>query len=69
MLINNGVTVNSQNVFTPLAFRLNIWYLNDLGLVKEDGYNNNREKIWKLTDKGKEITKHLIEIFKIINGD
>jgi len=66
MLSKGEVTVNSQNIYTPLAFRLNIWYLQDVGLVINDGVRN-REKVWKLTDVGIDIAKHLVYVFDKLN--
>jgi len=56
-----GVTKKSQSTFlSSMGFYMSIWSLRDKGLIKESGYDNNRQKIWVLTEKGEKFIK-LIE--------
>lgn len=41
-------------------------YFKDKGIITEDGVDEKGRKIWKLTDKGKELVKHLKIIYKLL---
>lgn len=63
-----NVTSRSQETYSPFAFYLNIGFLKKHNLVKENGYDNNRRKMWGLTDTGKILVEHLKEIEEILHG-
>ncbi len=62
---SNGLTKKDSNIY---GFYVMMWYLRDNGLAKIIKKNYNGENVWSLTDKGKEIGYHLIEIKRIL-GD
>jgi len=55
------VTKKTQKMFSGLGYYLMIWALRDRGWIREDGFNESREKIWRLTPKGNEISRLLVE--------
>jgi predicted transcriptional regulator len=42
-----------------------MWYLKKVGVVECIGVDDNNEKRWKLTDKGKILANHLSDINKL----
>jgi predicted transcriptional regulator len=50
------ITIKDQNIFSPLAFRINMALFENEGIVIRDGYNN-RKIVWKITDKGIKLAK------------
>lgn len=63
------ITKSRQKIYgSSIGFYMGIWSLRDRGLVVEDGVDERRQKRWILTDKGKEIIEHLLEIEKIMEG-
>jgi hypothetical protein len=68
-LYRKGTITNSKSGLYRMTFYPIIWYLKDRGIVKCNGVEGKNEKIWILTDKGKQVAFHLCEILKIFNGD
>jgi hypothetical protein len=67
MVKNEFATVKSTH-YIGAEFYGSIWKLRDMGLAKVDGVNERSQKIWKLTDFGKRIAVHFMEIEKILEG-
>lgn len=68
LLKRGSITTKSQKIYTSLAFRLNIWYFRDRGLVVEDGFKG-REKQWRLTKKGRDLAREVLKIREILLRD
>lgn len=63
----NKTISKSENPF--FGYYMHIWYLRDLGLIKENGMNERGQKIWSLNEKGVEVAKKLKEIEEMVfNG-
>jgi len=63
MYENKGIT-KSENPF--FGYYISIWYLRDLGLIRENGVNEKNQKIWVLTQKGNDVAKKLKEIEEMV---
>jgi predicted transcriptional regulator len=64
------VTKKTQTAYdSSIGFYINIWYLRDKGITKEDGYDKKNSKRWVLTEKGDKLAHHLIEIERIGEDD
>lgn len=58
MLSKNCIDIKSQNIYSPLAFRINMSLLENQGIVMRNG-TKERRNVWCLTDKGIELAKKL----------
>lgn len=67
--ISNKGFVNKQTrpFLLKLTYYNYLWFCRDLGLIKCDGIENNNEKRWILTEKGKDLVNHLKEMEKILD--
>ena len=51
-----GFVTRSNKIYkAALGFYINVWFLRDEGLVKENGSDSRNRKRWCLTDKGRKI--------------
>jgi predicted transcriptional regulator len=57
------ITIKDQNIFSPLAFRINMTLFENEGIVTKDGYND-RKIVWKLTEKGLKLARLGGELFE-----
>jgi predicted transcriptional regulator len=57
------ITIKDQNIFSPLAFRINMALFENEGIVIRDGYND-RKIVWKITEKGMKLAKLGGELFE-----
>jgi len=44
-------------------------YFKEKGIITEDGVDEKGRKIWMLTEKGKELVKHIKAIYRILGED
>lgn len=58
MLVKGCIDIKSQNIYSPLAFRINMTLLENQGIVTRKG-TKDRKNLWCLTDKGIELAKKL----------
>ena len=67
MYKNNYVTRKTQTVYSSiLGYYIAIKFLKRHGLIECDGIEKNMMKRWKLTNKGRKLVEHLIEIRKLL---
>lgn len=64
---NKFVTRKTQKIFHLGGYYLMISFLKNDGLIYCDGKTHDNEKVWKLTPKGTELTKLLIDLEKTQN--
>jgi hypothetical protein len=57
------ITIKDQNIFSPLAFRINMTLFENEGIVTRDGYND-RKIVWRLTEKGLKLARLGGELFE-----
>ncbi len=58
MLAKKQITIKDQNIYSPLAFRINMTQMESAGIVERCGIKE-KKNLWKLTEKGERIAKHL----------
>jgi len=67
----NGYVTNKNcrelGIRSPTFYFL-IWSLRDNGIVKIMDLDERRQNMWKLTEKGEKITKHITEIIKLMEN-
>jgi hypothetical protein len=54
-----SITKKTQTMFSGLGYYLAIWRLRDDGLILNDGITNRNEKVWRLTERGRDIIQLL----------
>lgn len=60
------ITRKSQKIYISiLGFYKALKFLRDHGLIRCDGVTEKNMKIWVLTEKGKKLANHILEIRKI----
>lgn len=64
------ISSKSQRIVPSLSFYVLIKDLKKLGIFEVDGNpKGGEEKFWRLTEKGKKIAKHLLEIRRILDEE
>lgn len=66
MFEKKKVTSATQKTFWRYAFYMNIASLRDIGLVQEDGVNENNQKVWVLSEKGHKVAGFLKQIEEVM---
>jgi hypothetical protein len=62
MTLKQGfITKRSQKLYGSMGYYLAIWNLRDAGVIAEDGYDESKQKIWKLTLVGQKLAKLFME--------
>jgi len=67
-LFTHGEITNSKSALYKMQYYTIMWYLKKVGVVECIGVDDNNEKRWKLTDKGKVLASHLYDINKLFEG-
>lgn len=52
---------------TGMAYYFGTWSLRDWGMIKCDGTDNRRQKVYTLTEKGKRVAELLTKLKVILN--
>jgi hypothetical protein len=55
------VTKKTQPFYNGFGYYLMVWHLRDSGVIFADGFEG-AEKIWKLTDRGRELSKLFVRL-------
>jgi hypothetical protein len=59
------VTKKSQDFFGSMGYYMAIWNLRDAGMIKEDGFDESNQKIWKLTPNGNKLAEYFRQMQEI----
>jgi len=64
------ITRKTQPFYTfSMSYYMMISYLKNLGLIVQNGFTENNEKIWVLSEKGKRVCSLLKKIRKLMEGE
>jgi predicted transcriptional regulator len=63
-----SVTKKTQKFYGSMGYYMAIWNLRDAGMVIEDGFDEEKQKVWKLTEQGDKLAK-LFKQLRIVNGE
>jgi hypothetical protein len=64
-MYRKGKMTNSESGLFRMSFYTIVWYLKSTGIVECDGVTSNNEKVWVLTNKGKKLANHIIDIDRL----
>ena len=67
-MYEKGSITKKESGMPNLKFYGLCWHLRDNNIAEAQTNNESNEKIWKLTDRGKQIAEHLKAIKEIVNA-
>lgn len=67
-MLSHGEITNSKSPLYKMQYYTIMWYLKKVGVVECIGVDDNNEKKWKLTERGKILASHLLDINKLFEG-
>jgi hypothetical protein len=64
-----GYITKKESDYGGYKYYFSIWRLRDLGLINMGGVENGNQKMWTLSDMGKEVCKCFIKIKNLMEGN
>jgi predicted transcriptional regulator len=66
---NDGKVTKKTQYLHPIQYYTMCWHLRDSKIIKENGSTKDGQKIWTLTEKGKNLSELLEQVKRVINDE